>query len=121
MRDNKKYDEAIVFLTKSAELLPRFLPFLNLAGIYRVVNDPVNFERAIREAKKFLDSESWYHQACFYSIAGNSPAAFECLEKAAQDIHFDAQAAWQDPDLEWIREDPRFTEIVGPKPSGEVK
>lgn len=49
------------------------------------------------------------------SITGKIDNAFEHLEKAAKLDGFNAAWAWEDPDLQWIRDAPRFTEIVGPK------
>jgi hypothetical protein len=42
--------------------------------------------------------------------------AFEYLQRAAQKEEFNSTWAWEDPDLQWMRDDPRFVEIVGVKP-----
>jgi hypothetical protein len=47
---------------------------------------------------------------------GNDNLAFQHLAKSAEENKLDKPFAWEDPDLQWIRDDPRFTEIVGPKP-----
>jgi hypothetical protein len=39
--------------------------------------------------------------------------AIEHLRRAAQSEKFDRAYAKRDPDLEWIRDDPRFKEILG--------
>ena len=62
------------------------------------------------------DDEYEYNLACLESILGNPDTAFEHLAKAAQEKGFDLAWAWEDLDLEWIRDNPRFLEIVGPKP-----
>jgi len=43
----------------------------------------------------------------------NFDLAFEYLGKAAQKEGFNSQWAWDDPDLQWMRGDARFAEIVG--------
>jgi hypothetical protein len=40
-------------------------------------------------------------------------AAIEHLRRAVQLGNFDREWAKRDPDLEWIRDDPRFKELVG--------
>ena len=52
--------------------------------------------------------------ACLESLAGNFIAAFEALQNAAREEEFDKVSAWHDPDLQAIRDDHRFEEIVGP-------
>jgi hypothetical protein len=46
------------------------------------------------------------------SICGNTDLAFDCLKSVVSDENFDPEWAWKDPDLEWIRGDERFQQIV---------
>jgi hypothetical protein len=62
------------------------------------------------------DDDYWYYLTCIEAIIGNNDSAFEYLARSAEEKDFDHAWAWEDPDLEWLRDDPRFTEIVGPKP-----
>jgi tetratricopeptide (TPR) repeat protein len=72
-------------------------------------------EAAYRKANE-LDPNygtAYYNLACFESMRNNPDAAFEHLRRAAQLPEFSLTRARLDPDFEWIRDDPRFKEIVG--------
>jgi hypothetical protein len=66
------------------------------------------------KACQFLSGDDWYNRACMET--DNFDLAFEHLRQAAQRERFNPAWAWDDPDLQWIRDDPRFTKIVGPRP-----
>ena len=53
-----------------------------------------------------------YNVACLYALEGEKDRAFECLEKAVR-AGF-GNRAWieKDPDLESLRDDPRFTALM---------
>jgi Flp pilus assembly protein TadD len=53
-----------------------------------------------------------YNVACFYSTTGHPDEAFECLERAIA-VGFDTiDWVMNDPDLDRIRTDPRFGELL---------
>ena len=66
-----------------------------------------------------MPEDDWYNRACLESVCDNFDLAFEYLQRAAKNDELDATWIWEDPDLEWIRNDPRFVEIVGPKPENK--
>jgi len=70
------------------------------------------------KSRKFIpqNDDYWYNLSCIETILGNTEIAFQNLKKATQEKSFDKEWAWEDSDLQWIRDDPRFAEIVGPKP-----
>jgi adenylate cyclase len=59
------------------------------------------------------DATAYYNLACLECVMGNIEGSFENLEKATKLEGFDPDWAHQDPDLENIRNDPRFKELVG--------
>jgi hypothetical protein len=63
-----------------------------------------------------MPEDDHYNRACLESVCDNFEAAFEHLRQAAALPKFNRAWAWEDPDFEWIRDDARFAEIVGPKP-----
>lgn len=65
------------------------------------------------QARALIKSDDWYNVACLESVCGNMDAAIENLRRVAEDKEFDCAWAKRDPDLEWIRADPRFKEVVG--------
>ncbi len=112
LRIGNRLAEAIPLLQKSQELKPRLVPLLHLAGIYRQLDDAAASAKYAAEARARVPADDWYNLACLESICGNVDAALEHLRRAAQQEEFDRTWAWQDPDLQWIRDGPRFREIV---------
>jgi hypothetical protein len=53
---------------------------------------------------------------CLESLCKNPDLAFEHLQRAVKQEGFESAWAWKDPDLQWLRDDSRFVEIVGTKP-----
>lgn len=70
----------------------------------------------VEKARQYIPADDFYNRACLESVCDNFDLAFEYLRKAAQGGKFNSGWAWEDPDLQWTRNDPRFAEIVGPKP-----
>lgn len=92
-----------------------FDTYLALASINKPLLKNISPEY-LTKARQFLPEDAWYNRACLESVCDNFDLAFEYLEKVAQLNRLNPGWAWDDPDLQWIRNDPRFTEIVGAKP-----
>jgi tetratricopeptide (TPR) repeat protein len=105
--------EAIQCFKKTHEILPRTLSALTLANVFKKVNNPILSNQYVVEARSMISAEDWYSLACVESIDGHPDLAFEYLERASQALDFNREWAWKDPDFEWIRDDKRFSEIVG--------
>jgi tetratricopeptide (TPR) repeat protein len=60
-----------------------------------------------------IQKENDYNRACFDSICGKIDDALACLTNALEKNLSTKQWALQDPDLEGIRNDPRFKTLVG--------
>lgn len=84
------------FLTNNKEALDVLSKILTLLGIPSI-----------------LAVIGWAVRAGGAGVCGNVDAALEHLRRAAQAKDFDRAWAWQDPDLGWIRSNPRFSEIIG--------
>jgi tetratricopeptide (TPR) repeat protein len=108
-----RVEEAIPFLQKSYDLKPRAMPLLSLAGVYRKLGQTAEYERAAQQVRAMLAEDDWYNRACLESVCGDVGRAIELLKIAAEKGALDREWAQRDPDLAWIREDPRFGEIVG--------
>jgi adenylate cyclase len=67
-------------------------------------------ERAMQLAPR--DPATLYNAACLFSLMGEIDKAFECLNRAVE--HGFANRTWteNDPDLDPIREDPRYEELL---------
>lgn len=75
------------------------------------------FEQAEREFKQVLELEpqnetAWYNLACTYARWGRIDPALEHLKRAVEHGFDDATHMEKDPDLDPLRQDPRFREIM---------
>jgi tetratricopeptide (TPR) repeat protein len=74
------------------------------------------FERRVRQGAD--EPYTRYYAACVYALRGERDLALESLQRAAQARRrFTVERARIDPDLAVLREDPRFRELVEPRPS----
>ncbi len=63
--------------------------------------------------RPLMEKENEYNRACFASIFGEVDQALALLKIAIEKKPSQRELARRDPDFEWIREDPRFQELVG--------
>ena len=86
-----------------------------LAGIYHRMGLENKANHHIAIALPKMNNESTYNRACFYAICGDKELAFEYLHLALKNK--DATIEWikSDPDLDPIRTDPRYQELVSEK------
>jgi tetratricopeptide (TPR) repeat protein len=119
IRREHRFQDALRVLEKFAEADPdNFMPYMSIASVEKLLGNIDKSKEYMEKARPLIpnDDEYEYNQACLESILGNLDAAFDRLTKAAQEKSFDKTWTWEDPDLQWLRDDPRFLEIVGPKP-----
>ncbi|MBM3130405.1 MAG: tetratricopeptide repeat protein [Chloroflexi bacterium] len=116
LRSSNRLAEAVPVFQKSQRLETNFNSLLCLAGIHKQLGNLRGSIKYASEASRLIPVGDWYNIARLESIRGNVDAAFENLRRAAQQVDFDHAWAWRNSDLEWIRADPRFREIVGPPP-----
>ena len=106
--------EALTFVERAQKLDPKSaLYLLGLASIHKKLGNQSEAKQYANQARELFETDDWYNLACAESIAGDTDAAFENLRQAAQQPSFNPDWARRDPDLQWIRADPRFEEIVG--------
>ncbi len=69
---------------------------------------------AYREAMKLDPQDAYppYNVACAFALMGDKDQAFEWLEKAANVGYKDTAHMATDPDLDSLRGDPRYNEII---------
>ncbi len=110
---SKRYPEAILALEKTIELAPQHvLAHCSLAGCYRRIGNLTTAQKYIEMARPALTQEKAYNRACFESIAGNNDEALELLHIALDTDKTPLEWLLRDPDLDFIRDDPRFQALI---------
>jgi len=118
--NNENLEEILLLLEKLVEInTGDFSAHLAICSIEKRLGKPVSISN-MEKTRQLISENDWYNRACLESICDNPDLAFECLQQAKQNEKFNSSWAWKDPDLEWIRNDPRFVEIVGPKPENKT-
>jgi len=107
-------DEAKRLFQTSAELdKGQVNSRISLAAIYKKQGDQKESEKYAEQAKALLKEDSYYNLACLNSVLDEKDESFKYLKLAIEKSSRYKSIAKTDPDLEWIRGDKRFWEIVG--------
>ena len=75
-------------------------------------NYSADLEKFVEKARAFVPVDDWFNLARLESVCGNLNASLDYLLRASDRDDFDPVQVSQDPSLEWIRDHPRFAEIV---------
>ena len=107
-------EDAIMSFQKVLELAPdHSLAHATLGGYYRKMGlDELAQKHLGKAMRNIYDSESEYNRACFEAIRGNVDQALELLRIALASKQTYAEWVLHDPDLDFIRDDPRFRKLV---------
>jgi hypothetical protein len=62
------------------------------------------------------ERDRFYNAACIMAVLGARDRAFDYLEKAVQAGYSERRALTRDPDLNSLRQDPRFRKILAMVP-----
>ena len=109
----KQYDKAIQAFQGVVALNPDYmLAHCALAGCYRRLGKEATAQEHIAIARPSMEDENEYNRACFESISGNVDRAFELLEIAFEKQQIQPEMIRSDPDLDFIRTDARFGEML---------
>jgi tetratricopeptide (TPR) repeat protein len=120
----RRAEEAInmLLLKKNNDPADYFI-YTELATAYKAVGKQTEMLESLETSRSLIKQNSknhWYDLACVESIAGNIDLAFGYLRKSKEENQLDSKWAWEDSDLDWIRDDSRFVEIVGEKPQEKL-
>ncbi len=108
-------EDAMPLMERIIEINPgNFNPYLAIASINKQLGRGIS-SSYVTKARQLMPEEDWYNRACLESVCDNFDGAFEYLQKAMHSEKFRPTWAWVDPDLQWLRHDPRFINIIGKK------
>jgi len=109
-----RHDEAINVFKKVLEIDSRYgLVHAILGGYYRKYGNEELAQEHIDAARELIgDNENEYNRACMESICGNANQSLELLEIALKNKQSYVNLARKDPDLDFIRSDPRFLALL---------
>jgi superkiller protein 3 len=109
----KEYDKAIQALQTVVSLNPHYmLAHCALAGYYRKLGKEAEAQEHAQIARSSMETENEYNQACFESICGNADQAIALLDIALEKKQIQPEMVRSDPDLDFIRSDPRFETLL---------
>jgi len=86
-----------------------------LAGVYHRMGLENKANHHIATALPKMNNESAYNRACFYAICGEKELAFEFLRLALKNQDTTIEWIKSDPDLDPIRSDQRYQEMISEK------
>ncbi|HSG46050.1 MAG TPA: tetratricopeptide repeat protein [Anaerolineales bacterium] len=109
-----KHDEAINAFEQVIVIDSRHgLAHAILGGYYRKNGNEELAQEHIEVARELVtDNENEYNRACMESICGNADQSLELLELALKNKNSYVNLARKDPDLDFIRSDPRFHALL---------
>jgi len=110
----ERQEEAIQAYLKATELEPDYLlAHLALGRTYRQLDRYEELAKHSQQARELLAPDDHYNWACLEAICGNTEKALGYLKLALEKKPDLKEWAKRDPDLEWVRGDERFWEVVG--------
>ncbi len=83
-----------------------------LVGVYHRLGQEKEANNHISAALPKMNTESAYNRACFYALCGDTELSIEFLRLALNDKDTTVEWIKSDPDLETIRSDPRYLELI---------
>jgi len=106
--------DAFIAFQTVLELDPNHsLTHASLGGYYKKMGLEELAQKHIGKAmKKIYESENEYNRACLGAICGNNEEAIELLRVALENQQTNVDWVLHDPDLEPLREDNRFKQLI---------
>jgi len=115
-----RHDEAVEAYEKAIELgLTSATLHVTLARLYRKLGREAESVVQCRKARALIENEDEYNRACFEAVCGSADDALALLRSALEKNQIAPEWARQDPDFEFIRDDPRFEELLDEFSEGE--
>jgi tetratricopeptide (TPR) repeat protein len=105
-------ERALSAYQKTVEVSPnRGMYRASLVGALRRLGKAAEAAEEEKVARSLMDYENEYNRACFEAICDNTDKALRLLQIALEKKQVGVEWAQEDPDLDFIRDDPRFKEL----------
>jgi tetratricopeptide (TPR) repeat protein len=112
-RQLEQFEKAIQTLKQLLDIAPEnATAHLSLAACYRQLGNESAFEEQAAKVRRLMAGENEYNRACMESVLGNLNEALDLLEVALAQNQQSVDWVRQDPDLDNIRDMPRFKELL---------
>jgi tetratricopeptide (TPR) repeat protein/NAD-dependent SIR2 family protein deacetylase len=109
-----KTDEAIKEFELSILLDKSYVnPILSLAAIYKKQDNKSKYNHYIGQVKSIIKNKDSYQKARFYATVEDKEKALKYLRVAIEESPPVKYLGPKSINFDWIRDDPRFAEIVG--------
>lgn len=110
----KRLSNAIIAYKQAILLDPQNPPAnSSLVACYRLLGKDDLAEKRRKFANRIMENETEYNRAVFASVCGNTGKAIELLAAALEKKQVSANVVRHDPNLDFIRDDPRFEQLPG--------
>ena len=110
----RKLEDAVLAFQRVIEIEPDYsLAHATLGGYYRRMGQEELAQHHIDKAMGAIsEDENEYNRACMEAICGNTDRALELLEIALKNRQTSVEWVRRDPDLDFVRSDPRFNTLL---------
>ena len=108
-----RFEDAVETFKKVIQINPEYnLAHATLAGYYRKLGKTEESKYHMAIARRTMQDEKEYNQACFEAICGNVEKAIELLKIALKEAQTTLDWVRRDPDFDNIRSDDRFQSLI---------
>jgi len=109
----KRFPDAIMAYQHVIQLDPQNPPaHSSLVACYRLLGKDNMAEEQKKLALPVMENQTEYNRAIFESVCGNTSRALELLAIALEKKQAGVNGARCDPNLDFIRDDPRFEQVL---------
>jgi tetratricopeptide (TPR) repeat protein len=115
LREQSQREFELEFVSRILERDPFFVDAIRLHAENLAATG--QFSRALQLDRRLVrlvpeDEIAWYNLACGYAVLGMIDPAFAALQRALQLGYRSLKRLLRDPDLKWLRRDPRFARLL---------
>lgn len=115
LRALQRYEEALLWLDRAAELLPESVPICLAQGWCHKRTGQIHLAiEALCRAEAIAPDDPLVHYnlACYWSLARNKHLALEHLAQAVEMNASFREHAQEESDFDFVRDDPRFLALT---------